>query len=669
MKFFRPSLYLSVAVACLVLGTSVTALAGGDDWRPIDPADLALKASVVEKDADAEAIFWEIRVADELDGGSARKVLNHYIRIKIFTERGRESQSRVDIPYLNGASIKDVAARTIKPDGSIVEIKKEDVLERTIVKSGGLKLKAKSFAMPGVEPGAIIEYRWKEVWDGISLYDRFELQRDIPVQVVRYFVKPAHFDTFTSVGMNAKTFHGETTPFVKVKDGFFMTSMSNVPAFHEESRMPPEDEVRAWMLLWYTAEGNMPPEKFWPKFGKEKYDEYKANLKFGDDVRNAGMEAIGDATTAEQKLERLYNYCQTKIRNANSDTSGLTPDERAKLKENKTPSDTLKRGVGTGWDIDMLFTALANSAGLDARVVRIADRGHVFFNQNFSNSYFLRSYDIAVRVGDQWRFFDPGTPYVPFGMLRWQEEGQKALILDPKEPVWVETPMSPPQKTKEQRTAKLRLSDDGTLEGEVSVEYTGHFAVEKKRANDQDSPDKREENLRDEIKSQMSTAEVSNIHIENVTDPVKPFVCSYHVKIPGYAQRTGKRLFLQPAFFEHGIGPLFATSDRRYPIYFHYPWLEQDEVRIELPTGYALDNADAPGPLSAGAISKYEPRISVTKDGKELLYQRSFFFGGGGNILLFPVGSYNQLKALFDELNKRDNHTITLKQSAALSSN
>jgi hypothetical protein len=46
----------------------------------------------------------------------------------------------------------------------------------------------------------------------------------------------------------------------------------------------------------------------------------------------------------------------------------------------------------------------------------------------------------------------------------------------------------------------------------------------------------------------MSTAELSDIRIENVTDPVKPFVYAYHVRVPGYAQRTGKRLFLQPAF-------------------------------------------------------------------------------------------------------------------------
>ena len=432
--------------------------------------------------------------------------------------------------------------------------------------------------------------------------------------------------------------------------------------------MPPEDEVRAWMLLWYTDEGNLPPDKYWPKFGREKYDDYKSNLKVNDDIRNAAKEAIGDATEPEQKLQRLYDFCQKKIRNAGSDSEGLTPDERAKLKENKIPSDTLKRGIGTGWDIDMLFTALATAAGFDARIVRIADRGRVFFTPSFANSYFLRSYDIAVKIGEQWRFFDPGSPYVPFGMLRWQEEGQKALVLDPKDPVWVDTPLAEPQMTKEKRTAKLRLSEDGTLEGDVTVEYLGHFAVEKKRANDQDSPAKREENLRDEIKAQMSTAEVYAVHIENVTDPVKPFVSAYHVKVPGYAQRTGKRLFLQPAFFQHGIGPLFVTSERRYPIYFHYPWSEEDNVAIELPQGYALDSADAPASFSAGPISQYQPKIFVSSDGKTLVYQRTFFFGGGGNIL-FPVESYSQLKGVFDELNKRDNHTITLRQTAAGSSN
>ena len=47
-------------LVCLML-TAVPAIAG-DDWRPIEPSLLALKAPLVEPDADAEAIFWDVQV-------------------------------------------------------------------------------------------------------------------------------------------------------------------------------------------------------------------------------------------------------------------------------------------------------------------------------------------------------------------------------------------------------------------------------------------------------------------------------------------------------------------------------------------------------------------------------------------------------------------------------
>jgi hypothetical protein len=86
-------------------------------------------------------------------------------------------------------------------------------------------------------------------------------------------------------------------------------------------------------------------------------------------------------------------------------------------------------------------------------------------------------------------------------------------------------------------------------------------------------------------------------------------------------------------------------------------------VEIDLPAGYALDSADAPAPFSGGAISEYKPSAAVTKDGKTLIYKRNFFFGAGGNIL-FPVSTYPQLKAYFEQVHKEDGHTITLKQAA-----
>jgi hypothetical protein len=654
---FVPRLLPLWSLICLALLLPATVFAG-DDWRPIDPSDVALKAAVVEKDADAEAIFWEVRV----DDSSIEELsLRNYIRIKVFTERGKESQSKVDLPYLGANRIKDIAARVIKPDGSIVELKKEDVFERTVVKVNGVKVKAKSFVLPGVEPGSIIEYRWREVRPGGSANRlRLQFQREIPVQTVSYFLKPFG-------GMRYMSFHIGETRFVEDKNGFSKMALSNVPAFHEEPHMPPEDEVRSWVFLYYSQETKLDPDKYWKDAGKKIFEGSKDEMKVSDEVKSAIVSIIGDASTPEEKLLRIYDFCRTKIKNIDDDASGMSADEKKKLKENKSPADTLKQATGTGNNIDMLFAALAKAAGFDARLALSGNRDDLFFTKSLSNAYFLQSAFIAVRVGEEWKYFSPAEMYTPFGMLGWREESQEVLITDAKEPMWVKTATSPPEKSMEKRTAKLRLLEDGTLEGDVNVEYTGHLAFDKKELNDDDSPAQREETLRDSVKGRLSTAEISDIRIENVTDPIKPFVYSYHVRVPGYSQRTGKRIFLQPAFFEHGLGPLFSNSERKNSVYFHYPWLEEDEVTIDLPAGYALDNPDAPSPINAGAVSQSTPRISVTTDGKRLTYRRRFFFGGGGTIL-FPVRTYADLKSLFDEVNKSDNHTITLKQTAATAS-
>jgi hypothetical protein len=58
--------------------------------------------------------------------------------------------------------------------------------------------------------------------------------------------------------------------------------------------------------------------------------------------------------------------------------------------------------------------------------------------------------------------------------------------------------------------------------------------------------------------------------------------------------------------------------------------------------------------------------LSVTSDGRTLVYKRTFFFGGGGSVL-YPVESYPQLKAYFDQLHKQDNHSLALKQATTAS--
>src|SRR5262245_27208082 len=207
-------------------------------WKPIDPAHIALKAPTVEKDADAEAIFWDVYVKDEFEGPDPVKTFSNYVRIKIFNQRGVEEHGKVDIVYSSRGGIRDIAARTIKPDGAIVDMKKDAVFDREIVRLSGIKVKAKSFALPAVEPGVIVEYRWIERRPWTSLHTRLQFQREIPVQTVKYYIKPSGD---LQMGMRSVSFHLPTIPFVRENNGFYSVSYNNAPAFHEEPRMPPED--------------------------------------------------------------------------------------------------------------------------------------------------------------------------------------------------------------------------------------------------------------------------------------------------------------------------------------------------------------------------------------------------------------------------------------------
>jgi hypothetical protein len=132
--------------------------------------------------------------------------------------------------------------------------------------------------------------------------------------------------------------------------------------------------------------------------------------------------------------------------------------------------------------------------------------------------------------------------------------------------------------------------------------------------------------------------------------------------VPNYAQKTGKRLFFQPGFFEYGTSPVFSSVTRTHSVYFQYPWSEQDEVEIELPPEFLPDNAETPSDVAdPQKIGSLKINLTLDKDNNKVFYKRNFYFGNSG-LLLFPVSRYETLKRLFDDFYKSDSHAITLKQ-------
>src|SRR5207248_5244058 len=114
----------------LLFVVSCCRLAAAESWRPVDPPELAQKTARAEPGADAEAIFWDVKIEDTLAGGDFHLTMSHYIRIKIFTALGKEKYATVEIEQPRRRNITDVTGCTIKPDGSVVELKKDGIFER-----------------------------------------------------------------------------------------------------------------------------------------------------------------------------------------------------------------------------------------------------------------------------------------------------------------------------------------------------------------------------------------------------------------------------------------------------------------------------------------------------------------------------------------------------------
>lgn len=657
LSFRKHSILLFLSF--LLLTNLQTVFAQNNEWREVTQAELQMKTPVVEADADAEAIFWEVWLDDKKAG---KLSYNHYVRVKIFTERGREKFSKFDIPFYKGKKVENVAARVIKSDGSIITLQPGDIFERDIVRANNVKVKAKSFAVPGIEPGVIVEYQYSETFKGDSASgERLIFQRDIPMQRVTYYVRP-----YKGMTLNFVPFNTANVNFTENSDRFFVGNMTNVPALKEEPYMPPEDQVRLWTLLSY-APLNINNQMLgsmvgWSFFANRYSGLHNLMTKSNKNIKKLADEITAGAASEDEKLRKIYSYVQTQIKNISYDTA-LSEEQREKIDIDRI-EDIVKERAGNAFHVNLLFGALASAAGLDTRLFYSSNRSEIFFNPDkVSNGSFLHNAGVAVKIGNNWMYFDPGTPYLGFGDMFWHDQDTVGMLIETNGHSWIKTPLTEWSKSLSKRRGKFKLTEDGTLEGEVRIEFSGQAAIARREGGFRESQTKREDDFRDEIKQRISTAEVSALSVENFTDASKPLTYIYKVRIPNYAQKTGKRLFIQPGFFEYGSNAVFSSATRTHNIFFPYPWSEHDEVEIELPNGLALDNADSPADVAdPSKIGVLKVSIQIDKTKNVLIYNRDFYFGGNGKIY-FPVSVYQPLKNLFDAFHKADTHVITLKQN------
>ena len=648
------SLRMSLSLSALLLLSVATPLRAYDDWLPITPEDQKI-TSASTNGADAIILYHE-EVSD--DNSSHRRV---YERVKILAEKGK-SQADVTIPYDGAyAGISDIKARTVAPDGTVTPFTGK-TFNTTIVKGHGIKYLAKTFTMPNVQVGSIIEWKYSEYWEDYLIAPHWTIQEDLPQKEAKFTFIPyskGHEVVDSRGNIQDRVYYSALgmpqQPNIKpTVNGRMEMDLKDIPAFQEEDFAPPMAVLKWRVNFYYGTDKMLKPQEFWKQ--EAKYWSKEVDKFIGHPDPAVLRDVIAPSDTPEQKLRKIYAYVQ-KIKNLNylHEKGGLEEILQSDSKEKRSVATVLRKQEGYRDEITRTFVGLARAAGLEAYEMRVADRDEVFFQVNVPNPSQLTSELALAKVNGKEVFLDPGTPYCPFGLLPWRHTSTQGLRQMPGGGGEIAaTPEANYREAISKRVARLKLNPDGSAQGQIAIAWTGIEALEHRLSGFKTDEAGRKKELEDEMRSMLSPgAGVEQLQATGWDTPEAQLSATFQVNIPSFASSTGKRLLVPSNLFQGAQTQPFAHGERKQPVYFDYPYYAVDDVNISFPAGMRVENLPQNQPLKTD-FSFY--KVERSSSGNSFSVNRDFAIGG----IAFIQQDYPQLKKFFEGVSTGDSESVVL---------
>jgi Domain of Unknown Function with PDB structure (DUF3857)/Transglutaminase-like superfamily len=650
MTMLRRCLMIAFSLLLMILAERASAA----DWHAVSDDEMKLTAADIgDPEADAAILFREGRLDDSGPDGTTLRV---YLRIKIFNERGRR-YADVQLPYrVEQGRITDVSARTIRADGSVIEVTGRDIFDRVTLRTRRGVWRAKIFSMPAVEPGVIIEYRYRQVYPAGFRYFQLDLQSELFTRRLHYEIQPL---LAPKLDVRWITFNSKDPKrFAPVWDGTFDIRAENIAPFRHEPLMPPELGVKMWGWLYYSGEFETEPEKYWRAYARRMHDRARNETRPTPAIRRLVGAIAPAGDDANQRIARLYDYVQREIHNIGEIKEDEASDAEAGLKKNDNVDDTLRRRYGTPRDINRLFIAMLRAAGFDARVVELTTRDENFFHRSFANAFQFNGEVVAiVRRDSPPQFFDAGTPFCPRGMLSWEKEGVTALVYGNHDWRFIELPVSDATASVTERQIDATLNDDGQVDAQAEMRLSGQRALAFRNETADATADEQRRLVAAEARNALPLATIDepSVVVKNPRLAGAPVVAAYRFSAPQFATRTEKRLLVRPALLSRRDETRLTASRRTTNVYFDFPWSESDRVEIEAPEGYLPEALPGAIEIDIGA-ARY--RASFASAGRRVIYERRLVV----NAINFTVEQYDTVREFFNRVLAADRTAISFKQ-------
>jgi hypothetical protein len=656
-----------VLLVCILL-TFSTRHSAADDWPPISPDELAMTGIAEQPGAPAVILFRQ-----EIDDDT-QHYHSLYVRLKILTEAGRK-YADIRVAYdRNHSVLGQISGRTVHADGTIVPFSGTP-FDKTVVSSHGVRYHEKVFTIPDVQVGSIVDYRYYVRYpDNLAYAPEWIVQDDLFQRKATFKFTPYPRELIIARGRNSNGV--SWTPFLPkghalvvhqtphadfVGTKSFATwidlQLDNIPAFVEEPHMPPAQLLKWRVSFYYQVEDNQ--NDYWKNQGKYWNKEVEGFMGRNKDASRAAGQMVLVNDTPEQKVHKIYASI---IKLENQSYMAHRPEQEAKavgLKPNAGADDVLRQHSGDHDELNRLFVSMVRAAGVPAWLMLVPDRSEDLFVPQFLSTRQFDAEIAIVQLDGKELFLDPGTKYCPYGMLNWRYSGVRGLRQNQNNGTeFGETPVPDYKKSKVQRVAHVSLTEQGVLEGTVTVGYYGLEAMNRRHDGGRTDDAGRTKLLEDEMRSWIpGNSEVTLTNTPQWDETESPLEAEFKISSP-FATGAGKRMMIAPDIFQFNQEPLFPASQRSNPIYFYFPSSETDDLHIVLPPGVEVQT------MPSDDETHLDYAVYKTERSKEssntLLVHRELVMDG----MSLSADKYGEVKSFYDRVRAVDNQRILLRAAA-----
>ncbi len=664
------------AILCLPLALIAHPASAADFLKPT-AEELSMTSLKGFPGAPAVILYREEITKDEMHS------VQHYERIKILTEEGKK-YANVELGFFSTTGgnftvgdnkvLEDITGRTIHPDGTVIPFTGKPYL-KVLEKANGYKRQMKVFTLPDVEVGSIIEYRY---------FTRFnDYFVEPPMWMIQddLYVKEAHFQWWPTTHdlqdederpINSISWFPILPPDTKIETHEFPSDtlgghgprrvyeirVKDVPPRVKEEYMPP---IRAFSYrVNFSFSAFRSQQEFWQGKGKQWSKHVNSFAGPNGALKDATAKVIAGASTPDEKLHKIYAEVMALENTDYTREHDQREDKAAGMGQVNNAADVLSHRRGTPMQLTELFVGMARAAGLNAYAMWVPDRAEEIFTPMWMDTRQFDDYIAIVNVDGKDRFFDPGSRYCPYGQLAWQHTAVSGMRQIDGGSALSQTPFESYKSNRTTRVANLTMNQQGEITGKIDLTFTGSPALRWRHVALRGDEEGLRKELREHAESMVpKTLEVEVADVKDVTDYEKPFSVSYKVK-GTIGSFMGKRAVLPSDIFLANESASFPHEKREVAVYFEYPEIVQDAVRINIPHELAVEAVPANAKYSLPKLGAYG--LQVEQGPTNVTTRREFMFG---DVLIMPK-DYPNLRSFYAQLESKDQESVILKPASTV---